>query len=164
MRQDGAHFWGDYLDTVDLMIAEYVSDVERQVSLLIAAAAQRFDDQYRELASELREPLLSALEGALPMNLDPDRSARVKCPACARLGYVGGENEVEWKRDEEVPPADNDGRFYVRPTCLVLHPTSFRCPVCRLKLGTVELIDAAGLETGIVLRKATEDDGDGYLV
>jgi hypothetical protein len=164
MGHDEASFWGDYHDTVDLMIVDHVGDVERRVSLLIAAAAQRFDDRYRELAPELREPLLSAIESVLPMDLDPDRSARVNCPACARLGYIDGENEVEWGWDEDGRLTNNDGHPYIRPTHLLLYPNSFYCPVCRLKLETVELIDAAGLGASITLREATEGDGGGYFL
>jgi hypothetical protein len=160
MGQDEVSFWGDYLGTVVLMIDEHSSDVKRRVSLLIAAAAQRFDDQYRGLAPELREPLLSAIEGARPMDLDPFRLVRVDCPGCARLGYVECEKEIEWERDEEV--TDNDGLAYFRPTRLVLYPDYFYCPVCRLKLETVELIGAANLDTRIVL-EVTEDDVGGYF-
>lgn len=154
LKHDTAAFWADYTSTVTTILTEHTNRVRATVQLRIDQASRDYNERFGQLDDQATAMLTAALESAFAA-ANEDSTAE-HCPACRHTGLLTGRVDHRWEADFDF---DHDGSFvsghYAQ---LVLYPTKFQCPGCRLRLDGDELEMVPGLADEHVLRDLTEDE------
>lgn len=152
-----AGFWGASQPTVVALLDEQLDALTRQVTLAIETAKLRFDRRFNgSFSADVRAAMLEAIEGQLGEFYDDDEYAVEECPACGQDGLLHGGTEIDLEPDFDY----DDGTTYVAGVggTVVMYPAEFECRFCGLRFATRLDLEAAGLQTQIEVRDATDDE------
>ncbi len=88
---------------------------------------------------------------------EQDKRVALGCPACERIGLLGGSPYLELEPGARF--VDEDGKEKVVVAIKVqLSADAFRCPVCGLRLHGQEQLQEAGLPTQALVRIGSHED------
>lgn len=137
LDRDRALFWGEQIAVVDTLLLDASDKTRHRVSVKMEASKAKLAKQFADVPKELKRQLMWLRE---TRSLGPDEDT-MQCPVCGSMGLAVGEHYVEWGDVDEV----NEGgvRFFGNVT---FSAERFGCPVCGLRLDTVEEIEASGAD------------------
>jgi hypothetical protein len=145
--------FGDFTAAAEVLLSEHATAVQQLVALRLAQARASFADRF----SNADEGRLDAIDAVTTSSSETDDTQHPqRCPACQRVGVLSGTRDID---ADETTHDDDDGMF-ARPAAiiLVLVVSTFRCPVCGLRVRGPEELSEADLPLRVALRPATDDD------
>jgi hypothetical protein len=147
--KDRQEFWDDQLEVVDALLTEVTDSVRHRVEVKMASARATYIRVYGDLPAE-----------AADLARADRQTSRVGdvtlCPACSSWGLATGEHTVDWE-----PSSDEDGLLDWEGT-VKFTASGFECPICRLRLDSVDEMEAAGVEVRWTLDGVDPLDYDDY--
>lgn len=134
--------WGRYEELVESLISESISEIERDVRRRMVAAKLRNDALLRAIPSAQHEAVMRARQSEVARILtrSDEQAVDVACPVCENKGasYLGEiESRYEICADLTV--------LHHECFIMILHPRSFVCGACELKLDGQDEIVFSGL-------------------